>query len=75
MTSTPGHPPPHGRFVADAVKSPDGWRLHIEGEGLAGGGGVAHVARLEDAEAQVRDYLETTYGADFSDAVIEIVAY
>jgi hypothetical protein len=61
--------------VADAVRSSDGWKLHIEGEGLAGGGAVTHVDRLEDAEAHVRSYLEATYEADFSDAVVEIVSY
>ena len=75
MTTTQGHPPPHGRFVADAVRSSDGWKLHIEGEGLAGGGAVTHVDRLEDAEEQVRRYLGDLYGVDFSDAVVEIVSY
>jgi hypothetical protein len=75
MTSTQGHPPPHGRFVADAVRSANGLKLHIEGEGLAGGGAVTHVDRLEDAEDQVRRHLGDLYEVDFSDAVVEIVSY
>ena len=69
-----GHPPPHGRFVANAVKGPDGWELDIEGEGLAGGGGITHTGSLDDAAEAVRHHLQTAYGVDFSDATIEIVS-
>ena len=69
-----GHPPPHGRFVVNAVKSPDGWELDIEGEGLASGGGITHTGDLDDAVEAVRSHLQDTYGVDFSDAFIEIVS-
>ena len=68
-----GHPPPHGRFVANAVKGPDGWELDIEGEGLAGGGGITHAGSLDDAVEAIRSHLQTTYDVDFSDAIIEVV--
>jgi hypothetical protein len=73
-TSTEGHPPPHGRFVAIAVRWHDGWELHIEGEGMATGGGVTHVTSLDTAEAEVRSFLRDTYGVDFSDTVIEVIS-
>jgi hypothetical protein len=73
-TSFEGHPPPHGRFVANAVKGPDGWELDIEGEGLASGGGITHSGKLDDAVGAVREYLRSTYGVDFSGAIIEIVS-
>ena len=68
-----GHPPPHGRFVANAVKGPDGWELDIEGEGTTSGGGVIYVGDLDDAVDAVRSHLQTTYDVDFSDAIIEVV--
>jgi hypothetical protein len=71
--SIEGHPPPHGRFVANAIKGSDGWELDIEGEGLAGGGGITHAGNLDDAVEAVRSHLQTTYGVDFSDAIIEVV--
>ena len=69
-----GHPPPHGRFVVNALKGPDGWELDIEGEGLASGGGITHAGSLDDAVDAVRSHLQSTYGVDFSDAIIEIVS-
>ena len=69
-----GHPPPHGRFVANAVKGPSGWELDIEGEGLASGGAITYVGSLDDAVEAVRSHLQTTYGVDFSDAIVEIVS-
>ena len=69
-----GHPPPHGRFVANAVEGPDGWELDIEGEGISSGGGVTYVGSLDDAVEAVRSHLQTMYGIDFSDAIIEIVS-
>lgn len=69
-----GHPPPHGRFVANAVKKPSGWELDIEGEGITSGGGVTYVESLEDAVEAVRSHLQSTYGIDFSGAIIEIVS-
>ena len=69
-----GHPPPHGRFVVNALRGPDGWELDIEGEGLASGGGITHTGSLDDAVHAVRDHLQSTYGVDFSDAIIEIVS-
>jgi len=69
-----GHPPPHGRFIVNALTGPDGWELDIEGEGLASGGGITHAGSLDDAVAAVRSHLQSTYGVDFSDATIEIVS-
>ena len=46
-----------GRFVVSVEKWSGGWDLHIGGIGL-GGGGVTQVTDLDDAEAQVRKYLE-----------------
>lgn len=69
-----GHPPPHGRFVVNALSGPDGWELDIEGEGLASGGGITHAGDLNDAVEAVRSHLSSTYGIDFSDAIIEIVS-
>jgi hypothetical protein len=69
-----GHPPPHGRFVANAVKGPDGWELDVEGEGLASGGAITHAGSLDDAADAIRDHLTSTYGVDFSEAFIEIVS-
>ena len=71
--TTIGHPPPSGRFVVRALKSTDGWELHVEGEGMIGDG-VTRVAGLDDAEQQVRDYLAARFDDDFSHAVIEIVS-
>ncbi len=68
-----GHPPPHGRFVVNALKGPDGWELDIEGEGLTSGGGITHTGSLDDAVEAVRSHLQATYGVDFSDAIIEVV--
>lgn len=73
-TSFEGHPPPNGRFVANAVKGPDGWELDIEGEGLSSGGGITHAGDLDDAVEAVRSHLQSTYDIDFSDATIEIVS-
>lgn len=53
----------------------DGWDLHIEGERLWGDQDVTQVATLDDAEAQVRDYLGKKYQADFTDAIVEVVSY
>ena len=72
-TSFEGHPPPHGRFVANAVKGPDGWELDIEGEGMASGGGITHSGDLDEAVEAVRSHLTSTYGVDFSDAIVEVV--
>lgn len=57
------------------VKCAAGWELHIEGERLVGDRDVMEVAALDDAEAQVRSYLETKYEDDFSDAIVELVSY
>jgi hypothetical protein len=58
----------------NALKGPEGWELDIEGEGLATGGGITHTGSLDDAVHAVRDHLQSTYGVDFSDAIIEIVS-
>ena len=58
----------------NALKEPDGWELDIEGEGLASGGGITHAGSLDDAVEAVRSHLQTMYGVDFSDAIIEIVS-
>lgn len=68
-----GHPPPQGRFVVNAVQGAEGWELDIEGEGLASGGGITHVGDLDGAADAVRGHLSSTYGVDFSDAIIEVV--
>jgi len=58
----------------NALTGPDGWELDIEGEGLASGGGITHTGSLDDAVNAVRSHLQSTYGVDFSDAIIEIVS-
>ena len=58
----------------NAIEGLDGWELDIEGEGLAGGGGITHAGNLDDAVEAVRIHLQTTYSVDFSDAIIEIVS-
>ena len=68
-----GHPPQHGRFVVNALKRPEGWELDIEGEGLSSVG-ITHTGSLDDAVEAVRGHLQSTYGVDFSDAIIEIVS-
>ena len=75
MTPMEAHPPPHGRFVVRTVKRADGWDLHIEGERLWGDQDVTQVESLDDAEAQVRNYLGSKYQADFAEAIVELVSY
>ena len=60
--------------MANAVQSPEGWELDIEGEGLASGGGITHTGNLDDAVEAIRNHLQETYGVDFSDAIVEIVS-
>jgi hypothetical protein len=64
--------PAHGRFVVSVEKWSGGWDLHIDGDGLHSGGGVTQVTNLDEADAQVRSYLQAVLAADFSDAVIDI---
>ncbi len=63
---------PTGRFVVSVAKWSGGWDLYIDGDGLNSGGGVTQVHSLDEADAQVRNYLSTLFQADFSNAVIEI---
>jgi hypothetical protein len=60
-----------GRFVVSVERWSGGWDLHIDGTGLRGGG-VTQVTDLGDADMQVRTYLTSVFGADFSHAVIDI---
>ena len=62
----------NSRFEVRAERWPGGWDLYIDGDGLSSGGGVTQVTGLDDAEAQVRDYLESVFQTDFSNAVIDI---
>lgn len=55
------------KYRVTAVRWERGWELHIDGEG------VTQSHTLDDAEAMVRDYLETMYDRSFEDAEIEIV--
>jgi hypothetical protein len=65
--------PPTGRhFVVNVARWSGGWDLYIEGEGFNSGGGVTQVTNLDQADAQVRNYLRSIFQTDFSDAVIEI---
>ena len=59
------------RFVVNVERWSGGWDLHIDG-GRLRGGGVTQVTSLDDADAQVRRYLESVFQADFSSAVIDI---
>jgi hypothetical protein len=70
--SLPNGNQPPGRFVVSVAKWSGGWDLYIDGDGLNSGGGVTQVASLEDADAQVRNYLTALFQTDFSDAVIDI---
>ncbi|WP_091727615.1 hypothetical protein [Nocardioides scoriae] len=55
------------KYVATALRWESGWELHVEGEG------VTQVRTLDNAVAQVRDYLETVHDRSFDDAEVEIV--
>jgi hypothetical protein len=68
----PSIPPTGRRFVVNVARWSGGWDLYIEGEGLNSGGGVTQVTNLDQADAQVRNYLRSIFQMDFSDAVIEI---
>ena len=57
--------------MVSVAKWSGGWDLLVDGEGL-GGGGVTQVTNLDEADAQVRNYLRSLFGADFSSAVIDI---
>ena len=46
------------RWLADAA---EGWELHVDGVG------VTQVGKLEDANAQVRDFIETMLGRTSDD--------
>ena len=61
-----------GRLVVSVEKWSGGWDLFIDGAGLSSGGGVTQVTSLDDADAQVRSYLEAVYKADFSTVEIDI---
>ena len=61
-----------GRLVVSAERWSGGWDLFIDGVGLSSGGGVTQVTSLEDADAQVRSYLESVFEADFSTVEIDI---
>lgn len=50
--------------TVSAIPWANGWELHIEGEG------VTQTRTLEHAARQVRDYLATVHGGDYSDAEI-----
>ena len=63
-----------GRFVVSVEKWSGGWDLHIDGDGLHSGGGVTQVTSLDEADAQVRNYLRSVFETDFSNAEIEICA-
>lgn len=54
-------------YVVTAKKWEGGWELHIEGEG------VTQSRTLDTADKQVRDYLETLHGKDFSDADLDVI--
>jgi hypothetical protein len=64
--------PAAGRFVVSAERWSGGWDLFIDGAGLSSGGGVTQVTSLDDADAQVRSYLQSVYQADFSTVEIDI---
>ena len=53
-------------FTVRAVRWKQGWELHIDGEG------VTQVRTLDRAAEQVRDYLQSMHGTDFSDATVEV---
>jgi predicted XRE-type DNA-binding protein len=53
-------------YNVTAVQWRKGWELHIDGEG------VTQCRTLGQAVQQVRDYLETMHGGDFSDARINL---
>ncbi|GAA3052010.1 MULTISPECIES: hypothetical protein [Actinomycetes] len=55
-------------YEVDARRWSGGWELHIVDVG------VTQCRTLDQAEDQVRDYLETLTDEDCSDAVVEIVA-
>lgn len=44
-----------------------GWELHVDGVG------VTQVDHLAEAEAQVRDFIETVTGSSSADAQVEIL--
>lgn len=54
-------------YTARAIKWDGGWELHIDNEG------VTQVRTLDKANAQVRRYLETVHGRDFSAVNVEII--
>lgn len=57
---------PPAVYAVRAVPWEHGWELHVEGLG------VTQVRSLDDAESQVRDYIETATGADPSTARIVV---
>ncbi len=61
-----------GRLVVSVERWSGGWDLFIDGAGLSSGGGVTQVTSLDDADAQVRSYLQSVYQADFSNVEIDI---
>ena len=70
--SLPNGNQPTGRFVVSVAKWSGGWDLYIDGDGLSSGGGVTQVTSLDEADAQVRNYLSSVFAADFTNAVIDI---
>jgi len=70
--SLPAGTTSNGRFMVRVERWPGGWDLYIDGDGLSSGGGVTQVTGLDDADAQVRDYLRSVFQTDFSNAVIDI---
>jgi len=63
----------NGHFAVRVEKWPGGWDLYIDGAGLSSGGGVTQVTGLDDADAEVRNYLSSVFHTDFSNAAIDIV--
>lgn len=51
-------------YTVSAVPWEHGWELHVDNEG------VTQVRTLNRATDQVRDYLATIHGADYSEAAI-----
>jgi DNA-directed RNA polymerase specialized sigma subunit len=56
-------------FNVTARRWRGGWELHIDN----GEAGVTQCRTLDQAEQEVRDYLETLHDRDFSDAEIHVV--
>jgi len=59
-------------FAVSVEKWSGGWDLYIHGDGLSSGGGVTQVTGLDDADAEVRNYLSSVFHTDFSNAAIDI---